>query len=289
MSIAAPKPRTRWFRLTPDRCLLGLLTVEGCLLLSERLGWFPKGWAVLTAIAAVGVWLLLMLLWYVASLFLRWRFQFSLRSLLVLTLTVAMPFSWLAVRMQEARKQEEALERAVEDGCIYWSSVSSSPTWLRGLLGDELFKTIDRAGISDVADLERLKEFPQVNGLQFFGHRITNDDLARLTRFRRWAALDLSESDLNDAGLEHIAGLIELRDLSLVGTQVTDAGLVHLKRLPRLEHLDLSGTKVTDAGLVHLRKMRHLQWLQLNFTQVTDEGAEKLDQALPSCQIECLH
>ncbi len=124
MSIAAPKPRTRWFHLTPDRCLLGLLTVQGALLLSEQLGWFAKGWAVLTAIAAVGVWVLFMLLWYAASLLLRWRFQFSIRSLLVLTLAVAMPFSWLAVRMKEAKRQHVAIAALealgkVQDWVVY--------------------------------------------------------------------------------------------------------------------------------------------------------------------------
>jgi hypothetical protein len=80
---------SRWFHVTPDRCLLGLLTVEGVLLLSERLGWFAKGWAVLTAIAAVGAWVVFMLLWYVAAVFLRWRFQFSIRSMFVVHPTEA--------------------------------------------------------------------------------------------------------------------------------------------------------------------------------------------------------
>jgi hypothetical protein len=91
---AMPKPKLRWFYPTPGRLLVVLLAVEGILLLSER--WFPKGCAVLIAIAAIGVFLVLMLLWFVVSLIFYWRFQFSIRSLLLLTVAVAIPCSWLA-------------------------------------------------------------------------------------------------------------------------------------------------------------------------------------------------
>jgi hypothetical protein len=95
MTDAAPKPR--WFRLTPDRLVIGLLVVEGLLWLSERFEWFPKGYAVLLVVAVVAVTILLMSLWFVIALVVRSHFQFSIRSLLVLTVAVAIPCSWLAV------------------------------------------------------------------------------------------------------------------------------------------------------------------------------------------------
>ena len=67
--------------------------MEGLLWLSERLPWFPfnhhKGWTVLIAVAVVGGAMLVMLLWFIASLLFQWRFQFSIWSLLVLTVAVA--------------------------------------------------------------------------------------------------------------------------------------------------------------------------------------------------------
>ncbi len=36
-----PPTKRRWYRLTPDRFLIGLLGVQGILWLSERFGWFP--------------------------------------------------------------------------------------------------------------------------------------------------------------------------------------------------------------------------------------------------------
>ena len=47
------KKPARWFRITPDRCVVAILALEGFLLLSAWLRWFPfnqhKGWTVLFA------------------------------------------------------------------------------------------------------------------------------------------------------------------------------------------------------------------------------------------------
>ena len=51
--VDAPVPKPRWYHLTPDRAVLGLLAVEGFLLLSEWCQWFAfnrhKGYTVLIA------------------------------------------------------------------------------------------------------------------------------------------------------------------------------------------------------------------------------------------------
>ncbi|MGO8688423.1 MAG: hypothetical protein ACLQLG_02210 [Thermoguttaceae bacterium] len=41
MAAAAEKARRRWFRLTPDRCVVALTALEGFLLLSEWFRRFP--------------------------------------------------------------------------------------------------------------------------------------------------------------------------------------------------------------------------------------------------------
>ena len=100
--------------------MLGLLALEGFLLLSEWFQWFAfnrhKGWTVLIAVASVGVAFVLMFLWFLAALVFRRRFQFSILSLLVLTVVVAIPCSWLATEMKQARKQREAVEEIKKAG-----------------------------------------------------------------------------------------------------------------------------------------------------------------------------
>ena len=132
------------FRLAPDHCLVTILVAEGLLWLSSRLGWPPwhKGYAVLTAVAAVAAMMLLMLLWFVAALLFRWRFQFGIRSLLVLTVAVALPCSWLSWEMKKAGEQREAAEAVRKAGlevgydcpndaeAYLTTSASNGPIWV---------------------------------------------------------------------------------------------------------------------------------------------------------------
>jgi hypothetical protein len=50
----------------------------------------------------------------------------------------------------------------------------------------------------------------------------------------------------------------ELKRLWLGWTQVDDVGLEVIAGFPKLEDLELHQTKVTDAGLVHLRGLQNL-------------------------------
>jgi hypothetical protein len=182
----APETKPRWYRLTPDRLVLGLLAVEGLLLLSQWGGWLPfnrhKGWTVLMAVAAVGLTLLWMLLWFAAALIFRCRFQYSLRSLFVLVFAVAIPCSWLATEMQAARRQRDALI-AIADvlhGYVtmdYLDTVPGTldvpyPEWLGDLLGDDFFTDVTSVYLTGREltdrDLGHLRAFCQlVSGHRF--------------------------------------------------------------------------------------------------------------------------
>ena len=85
---------------------------------------------------------------------LRW-YQFSLRSLLLFVFACSLAFGWLGVKMQRAREQKQAVE-AIEKlgGSVaydYQYDASGSwitgakppgPTWLREILGDDLFANV---------------------------------------------------------------------------------------------------------------------------------------------------
>lgn len=109
-SPAVQKPRLHWYHFTPDRFVIALMAVEGLLLLSEWLRCSPKGYTVLITVATVAAALLLMLLWFLATLVFRWRFRYGLRSVLYLVVAVAIPCTWLMTEMQRAKKQRETAE-----------------------------------------------------------------------------------------------------------------------------------------------------------------------------------
>jgi hypothetical protein len=112
--------------------------------------------------------------------------------------------------------------------------------------------------------------------VELTGTEVTDAGLEHLKGLTTLQMLDLSGTEVTDAGLEHLKGLAKLRTLDLAVTKVTDAGLVHLKGLTELQSLDVGGTRVTGAGLEHLKGLTKLQSLNLLWTRVTDAGLEHL-------------
>jgi hypothetical protein len=91
--------------------------------------------------------------------------------------------------------------------------------------------------------------------------------------------LDLSHSDVTDAGLAHLRPLRRLTELNLGGCErITDLGLAHLTALRRLKTLNLSRCpQITDKGIIHLRTLIRLEELDLSrCPQITDEGIKHL-------------
>jgi hypothetical protein len=178
---------------------------------------------------------------------LRW-FRYSLWSLFILAILVAIAYGCLAVAIGNQRKQKAAAE-AIE---MMGGTVQSEPEWLGRLLRDD--------------------SLVRVNSVRLFGESATDAGLVHLQGLRQLQWLLLSETKVTDAGLVHLQGLSRLKGLCLNNTNVTDAGLAHLQGLKRLQALGLFSTKVSNAGLTHLQGLRQLQVLVLDNTKVTDAG-----------------
>jgi len=286
------KPKLGWYRLTPAWLIYGLLVVQGLLWLSEWFQWpsWHKGYAVLSAVAVVGVVVMAMLLWLIVALLFRFRFQFGIRSLLIMTVAVAIPCSWLAVEMKAAKEQREAAAALEELGAtVTWDKSAPGPAWLRGVLGEYFFARGIRVGLQGVeatdSTLEPLRALDQLQDLVIWSNNVTDAGLEYLKGLRDLKKLTLPCLNVTDAGVEHLAGLNQVEDLCLGWTQVTDAGLEKLVGLKRLQSLWLNDTKVTDIGVEHLQRMKQLRRVSLYNTHVTIAGVKKLQQALPNCEI----
>ncbi len=201
--------RVRWLHLTPGRFVLALLAVEGLLWLSERFAWLAwhKGYAVLTAVASIGVAMLLMLVWFAAALIFRRRFQFGIRSLMLMVVAVALPFSWLRVEMKKAERQRQAVVwvETVKGWVRYdyelTNVVTPGPNWLQALAGKDLF--------SDVVAADVANQYESRDG---------------------WESGEFGNPDVSDAGLEHLNAFAQLKEVQLDGTYVTDAGVAKLQQ-----------------------------------------------------------
>ena len=113
-------------------------------------------------------------------------YQYRLRTLFILTFLVAVVCSWPAVKMQQARKQKEAVESLRELGGVveydneepvdyrgfvkYSAPGSPGPAWLRNLLGEDSFRKALVVNLSgkeltaeSVRHLERLNDLESLS------------------------------------------------------------------------------------------------------------------------------
>jgi hypothetical protein len=184
----------------------------------------------------------------------RW-FQFSLRTLLIFTVVCAIGAAWVATRMEQKRRELNAVETVVrlggcanfsddcyDDGLLHMSPAEYEPPGL-------LTRLLRVAGLDS--------DFHVVH-VHFRGGTertsVKDSDLTMLTAFPHLLDLELSDVEIGDDGLRYAAALTELRNLDLRRTRVTDAGLRYLAELKELKSIDLDGTHVTSQGIERLQQ-----------------------------------
>lgn len=83
--------------------------------------------------------------------------------------------------------------------------------------------------------------------------------------------LNLSSSQVSDAGLEQLRPLTHLRELYLRRTRITDDGLKHLTGMTSLWKLSIGCNRIASAGLPHLTPLKNLEVLDLQGAQIVDK------------------
>ena len=92
--------------------------------------------------------------------------------------------------------------------------------------------------------------------------------------------LQMGNADVEDATLDLLAEMTQLRELDLNDSSITDAGLAKLSKLPALRTLRLRATKISDAGFrQYLMNLPTLKQLDLRETAVSVETVEEWKNA----------
>ncbi len=130
-----------------------------------------------------------------------------------------------------------------------------------------------------VTDIAPIRVF---NALRVFQCRGTNTgkptgQLADLTpligmNLAALTYLDLSFTNVGDAGMVYFKDCKNLTHIDLFLTQVSDAGLIHFKDCKALTVLYLGSTKLSDAGLANFKDCKNLTHIWIHYTQVGDAG-----------------
>lgn len=112
---------------------------------------------------------------------------------------------------------------------------------------------------------------------------INDGTLGEIWYLRSCRSLDLSDTQVGDAGLHHLTEARNLTSLNLANTGVTDSGLVRVAELSQLEWLSLKDCRITGAGLTALKRMKALKSLDLEGTGIADAHLADLT-GLPSLE-----
>lgn len=126
------------------------------------------------------------------------------------------------------------------------------------------------------ADMKKFPVVPFSFSLQLSRTELTNAGLKELANQKNLSSLDLCFTDLRDKSkLKELANLKNLSSLDLQDTGMTDAGLKEIAKLTNLSSLNLSGNRTTDLGMKEIAKLTKLSSLNLYDARVTDFRDER--------------
>jgi hypothetical protein len=90
---------------------------------------------------------------------------------------------------------------------------------------------------------------------------------------------------VDDAHLDCIRDLANLKEVHLTCTDISDAGIEPLSYLRKLETLSLDATDVSDGCIPLLKRLTNLRELSLRGTRVSEAGVEELERAMPGLRV----
>jgi len=112
---------------------------------------------------------------------------------------------------------------------------------------------------------------------------INDDDLKVLHLIaQHLVILDLTNSEVTDAGLDHLQKFPNLKKLTLENSKkVSSEGVRKLENIFSLEHLNLVGVSLDDSALGSIGKMENLLEVYLFRSGVSEEAVNNLKAARP--------
>ncbi len=110
--------------------------------------------------------------------------------------------------------------------------------------------------------------------------RIGNAGMVHLAGLVNFVDLKMRSPSIYDTGLAHLAGMTKMRYLTLEDAAVTTGGMVHLSGMHDLRQLNLNRSYVDDTALTHFTEATQLQDLRLRQTSFTGPGLDHLPDAV---------
>lgn len=210
----------------------------------------------------------------------KWRrLRISLRVLMLLVLGAAV---WMGSIVNKVQNQREAVAAVKEYGgqvSYNWQfarpklTEPPAPKWLRRLVGDEYFQTIEHVDLVE----------NRWNYLAYEPKRVHDPKkiLARIGAIRTLGSLVIKDLEITDESLDYLRHLYVLQIL-IIGnsTKITEKGIAHLEPLTELTHVDIMQSRLNDDCLNSFAKLPKLRSLGLGGKDFTDAGLFKLKDSV---------
>ncbi|MFO0911991.1 MAG: hypothetical protein U0795_03465 [Pirellulales bacterium] len=111
---------------------------------------------------------------------------------------------------------------------------------------------------------------------------LSPEDLAAIGSMKTLNELNLTETNVDDAGVQKLSGLKKLGTLYLVGTKITDNSLNTISGFKELKVLGLGRTGLTGS-FAPLNGLKKLNWIEISEMKLSDDLLKSLGQ-LPALQ-----
>lgn len=135
-------------------------------------------------------------------------------------------------------------------------------------------------GMAHIANLKGLTQ------LNLGNTKVTERGLEVIKNFPQLETLTLFLSAVSNENLKTVGELKKLKALNISNTKkFGDEGMKYLGKLPAIEFIHLQSTAISDEGLSHLAGLKTLTRVLVTGRNVTPAGVEKLQRALPKCQV----
>jgi Leucine-rich repeat (LRR) protein len=145
--------------------------------------------------------------------------------------------------------------------------------------------SLDNCAISDVG-VAKLANLPLDNLTIYQCAQVTDEGAAIIAGMDKLTQLTLRDVGVQGAVLTKLPKPDKLVSLNLAQSKISDAQLEIVAGLTNLETLVLINTAITDAAVEPLKKLTKLKSLDLTQTGMTNEGVQKLQAALPKCNVQ---
>jgi hypothetical protein len=173
---------------------------------------------------------------------------------------------------------------ALTEPITYWDMTNARLHGLPKLLMNESLD-LSYTNVGN-GQLVQLKEMSRLKYLRLVRTELSDADMQYVAQSRGLKILNMDGTNISNAALNRLQPLRYLQCLSLNDTQIDDDGLEALREFGDLQWLSLINTAISDRSLRHLKDIKSLRWLFLVGTKVTASGLEKLEAALPGCEIK---